>query len=216
MAPCRGKRCREGQSVNRFRNWSQDDPKSGRMREVRVRILTILKPITRTAMSKYILGMAAALLAAAVIAVPVQASKAMAKEPGTLNVYGNSDSGLFSQGAIDRAKSAFAAMSFDRGLHLTIDTYKELPANKQAAFKELGDDKARKAKFFHEWTLERAKTEKENGPYVLICRASGARRSTCGSRNARSRIHRGERTETEGNTTRRFREGRWQTDRGAT
>src|SRR6185312_5304052 len=169
MAPCRGKRCREGESVNRFRNWSQDDPKSGRMREVRVRILTIPKPITRTAMSKYILGMAAALLAAAVVAVPVQASKALPKESGTLIVYGNDQSKLFSQDGINRAKSTLSSAQFEDGLRVTVDTYPEPPADKRAAAKAVAGDNAKWHSFMRDRAKSRAQSDKTRGIYILIC-----------------------------------------------
>ena len=122
-------------------------------------------------MNKYViaLGMAGAML----LAMPVQASKAIPKEAGSLVVYGNPESKLFTQDGIDRAKSALAGVQFERGLHLTIDTYAEMPAGKKAAFAALGDDKERKAKFYKDWAHERATDEKAKGPFVLICRKPG-------------------------------------------
>lgn len=126
-------------------------------------------------MTKYVmaLGMAGALLAAGWVALPVQASKASSKEAGSLVVYGNAESKLFTQDGIDRAKSAFAGVQFDHGLHLTIDTYAELPEGKKAAFAALGEDKDKKAKFYKDWARERAAEEKAKGPYILINRKPG-------------------------------------------
>ena len=126
-------------------------------------------------MNKYVLGLAmsAAVLAAGLVAVPVQAAKSAPKEAGSLIVYGNSESKLFTSEGIDRAKSTMSGTQFDHGLHLTIDTYGELPENKKASFTALGDDKEKKAKFFKDWAHERATDEKGKGPFVLITRKPG-------------------------------------------
>ena len=115
-------------------------------------------------------AMALGLTGALLLALPAQASKAVSKEAGNLVVFGNSESKLFTQDGIDRAKSAFGGVQFDHGLHMTIDTYAEVPEGKKAALAATGEDKVRRAKFFRDWAHERA-TDK--GPYVLICHKPG-------------------------------------------
>jgi len=124
-------------------------------------------------MKKYFLGMAAALLAAVVVALPARAAKAVAKEPGTLIVYGNDTAKLFSQDGINRAKSTLSSSQFEDGLRVTVDTYPEPPADKRAAAKAAAGDKAKWHRFMSNWVADRAQSDKTRGIYILICAKPG-------------------------------------------
>ena len=75
----------------------------------------------------------AAVLGVGLVAVPAWANKVSAPAaPGSMAVYDGAN--LFSADAITEAEKKMSATSFDRGLHFTVDTYKEIPADQKAGY----------------------------------------------------------------------------------
>lgn len=117
------------------------------------------------------LGSIFAVLVGGLIAVPVAASappppkKEPVKKPGVLHVY---DAGsLFTESAIDKAKSAMGKTQFERESSLTVETFATLPKDKTPPAK--GEE----AKFFEAWAKAEAAGDKAKGVYVLVCRSPG-------------------------------------------
>lgn len=86
--------------------------------------------------------------------------------PGSLRIY--DEAKLFSEKAVRQAERKLADARFDRGLNLTVDTYKEIPADRKSSYSD-----ARKAEFFREWARSVATGDKAKGIYVLICMNPG-------------------------------------------
>ncbi len=120
-------------------------------------------------MNKYViaLGMAGAML----LAMPVQASKTVVSQQGSLVVF--DDAKLYSAEGIDRAKGVVSAAKFDHGLHVTVDTYAEPTAEKKAAAMAAKDNPDKWHAFMHDWAVERSKGDKAKGVYILICHKPG-------------------------------------------
>ncbi|MBY0458819.1 MAG: hypothetical protein K2V38_15890, partial [Gemmataceae bacterium] len=95
-----------------------------------------------------------------------QPKKDPPKKPGVAHVYDGG--GLFSEKAIDRIKSTFGGVQFDRETSLTIETVAAIPKDKQGDYNE-----DNKAKFFEQWAKDMAKGDKATGVYVLVCRSPG-------------------------------------------
>ena len=118
-------------------------------------------------MSRWMGFALAAFLAGGLIAVPAYASKSSPPpQAGVLHVY---DEGkFFSAEGIDRAKTTLSGTRFDHGLSVTIDTYREVPAEKKAAAEEAKGDKAKWRRFMETWVKERAQSDKSRGIYIII------------------------------------------------
>ncbi len=116
---------------------------------------------------KMCLATIAALLGTGLIAVPVFADAVRAPaEPGALTVI--DDAKIFSPEAITQAANKMKETKFDHGLHFTVDTYKEIPADRKSAY-----SKDKEKEFFKEWAGSVVRTDKDKGPYVLICKNPG-------------------------------------------
>jgi hypothetical protein len=116
-------------------------------------------------MTKFLTGLAMAVVAAGLVAAPALADK-VTSAPGTLNVF---DEGkLFTSAGIDKAKSAMNGTTFNHGLTMTIDTYGSIPEDKKASY-----SKDKEEPFFRSWAQELAKNDKARGIYVLVCRSPG-------------------------------------------
>src|SRR5579871_1932118 len=76
------------------------------------------------------------------------------------------EAGFFSADAVRRANEVIDDIHRDFKKDLLIETFKTVPADKAEEFKKL--DKAGHAKFYNDWALQRARTAKVNGVYVLI------------------------------------------------
>ena len=85
-----------------------------------------------------------------------------------LHVYGNNEAKLFTADGIKRAESAMSNTMFSHGLTVTVDLYDKTPEGKTVPTDEAG-----KEKFFHEWAIERTRSDKAKGIYVLVCRHPG-------------------------------------------
>jgi uncharacterized protein len=132
------------------------------------KLVGIPKPHTlnqeRKSMTKFRTGLAmvAAVLVGGLVAVPAKA----ADLPGAMNVH--DQAGLFTAEAKSKSEARFSDTKFDRGLHFTVDTYKEIPADRKGSY-----NPDRKDAFFAEWAKSAAKGDREKGPYVLICMNPG-------------------------------------------
>ncbi len=112
----------------------------------------------------------AALLAAGLAAGPAAAAKPLPQRAGSLKVY--DDAKLFSAEGIGKAETTLSGATFEDGLGVTIDTYKEIPEGKKGQLKDPKSD-AEKARFFAAWAKESAKNDKAKGIYILVCRSPG-------------------------------------------
>lgn len=87
--------------------------------------------------------------------------------PGTFHLY--DDANLFSTEAKKQAEKKLAGEKFDHGLHVTIDTYKEMPAEWAKKYEDAAD----KGKVVRDWAIAAATAQKSKGPYILICMKPG-------------------------------------------
>ncbi|HEV3439347.1 MAG TPA: hypothetical protein VG122_18420, partial [Gemmata sp.] len=118
-------------------------------------------------MSKLTMSLAtiAALLGGGLIALPASASPEK-NESGSMQVI--DDAKLFSSDAIAQAEKKMSATKFDHGFHFTVDTYKELPPDRKSGYSK-GMEKEKEKEFFKSWATSTVRTDKDKGPYVLIC-----------------------------------------------
>ncbi len=87
--------------------------------------------------------------------------------PGTFHAF--DDAGIFSTDGKKQATKKLEGQKFDRGLHVTVDTYKEMPSD----WKKKYDAAADKNKVVKDWAIAAATAQKAKGPYVLICMRPG-------------------------------------------
>lgn len=113
-------------------------------------------------------GSALAMLAVGLLVVPTAeaAPPPAKKKPGVLHVYDGGS--LFTEGAIDRGKTAMGKTMFERETVLTIETHSNVPKDRK-----LPEDKGEYAKFFESWAKSAASGDRAKGIYVLICRSPG-------------------------------------------
>jgi hypothetical protein len=106
-------------------------------------------------------------LVACVVALvaPSGAARA-ADQPGTFNAF--DDANLFSTDAKKQAAKKVEGQKFDHGLQITVDTYKEMPAEWKKKY-----DSGDKAKVARDWAIAAATVQKAKGPYVLVCMKPG-------------------------------------------
>jgi Skp family chaperone for outer membrane proteins len=78
------------------------------------------------------------------------------------------EAAIFSAEALGNAEKAIGQLGDRHHLDLRIETYPQVPDEQQAAF-----DRAGKARFFAQWTMDRAKDAGVNGVMVLICMRPG-------------------------------------------
>jgi hypothetical protein len=90
-----------------------------------------------------------------------------ADSPGTFHVF--DDAGIFSTDGKKQATKKLEGQKFDRGLHVTVDTYKEMPADWKKKFDAATD----KAKVVKDWAIAAAQAQRAKGPFVLICMKPG-------------------------------------------
>jgi hypothetical protein len=81
------------------------------------------------------------------------------------------EAGFFSADAVRRANEVIDDIHRDFKKDLLIETFKTVPADKADEFKKL--DKGAHAKFYNDWAIQRARTAKVNGVYVLIVKDPG-------------------------------------------
>ncbi|HEV3385548.1 MAG TPA: hypothetical protein VG097_12090, partial [Gemmata sp.] len=115
-------------------------------------------------MSKLTMSLAAvaSFLGAGLIALPALANAASAPAlPGALTVIDSAK--VFSTEAITQAQKEMSDTKFDHGLHFTVDTYEKIPADMKGYSKEKADE------FFENWAKSVVRSDKDKGPYVLIC-----------------------------------------------
>lgn len=79
--------------------------------------------------------------------------------------------GFFGANATREANQVIKEIKDRYHKDLLIETYKTVPADKEAMFKDL--DKRGQDRFFAEWGRDRAKFREVNGIYILICRDPG-------------------------------------------
>src|SRR5207253_315554 len=84
--------------------------------------------------------------------------------PGAAHIVDNA--GLFSANAKQEAERKMSAARFDRGLHFSVDTHKEAPAEWRNRYEAAGD----KPQVVKDWAKSLAKGDREFGPFVLIVR----------------------------------------------
>jgi hypothetical protein len=120
-------------------------------------------------MIKSMIGLA--VLAAALVATPVQASGVSTPRAGNLAVF--DEAKYFSAEGIDRAKSILSGTQFDQGLIVTVDTYPEPPSERKAAVQAAVGDAQKWHNYLHDWAVDHAKGDKERGIYILICAKPG-------------------------------------------
>jgi hypothetical protein len=102
------------------------------------------------------------------LAIPSGAVRA-ADLPGTFYVF--DDANLFSTEAKKQAAKKMDGQKFDHGLHFTVDTYKEMPAEWKKKYDDASDKD--KGKVMRDWAVSAATAQKSKGPYVLICMKPG-------------------------------------------
>lgn len=108
------------------------------------------------------------LFPAALIAAIFAPSSALAADmPGTFHAF--DDAGIFSTDGKKQATKKLEGQKFDRGLHFTIETVKEMPSD----WKKKYDAATDKAKVMKDWAIAAATAQKAKGPYVLICMRPG-------------------------------------------
>lgn len=78
------------------------------------------------------------------------------------------DAGFFTAETIKEANEIISAIKQKHKLDLLVETVKEPPEDRKAAF--TGRDKG---KAFHEWARERARAARVQGVYILICKDPG-------------------------------------------
>lgn len=72
--------------------------------------------------------------------------------------------GLFSKSAVSEANQIDDRMMREYKHQVTVETFKEIPADRKANF-----DEKSKTSFFKEWATQRARDQHVEGVYVLIC-----------------------------------------------
>lgn len=87
--------------------------------------------------------------------------------PGTFHAF--DDAGIFSTDGKKQATKKLESQKFDRGLHVTVDTYKEMPSD----WKKKYDAATDKNKVVKDWAIAAAQAQRAKGPYVLICMKPG-------------------------------------------
>jgi uncharacterized protein len=87
--------------------------------------------------------------------------------PGTFHAF--DDAGIFSTDGKKQVTRKLEGQKFDRGLHFTVDTYKEMPADWKKKFEAAPD----KMKVMKDWAIAAAQGQKAKGPFVLICMKPG-------------------------------------------
>ena len=80
-----------------------------------------------------------------------------------------SDAGhFFSAEALEKANAAIREIEKKTGHDIRIETHATVPSDKIDAVAKM--DRAQRQEFMNNWTLDRAKTVKENGTLILICK----------------------------------------------
>lgn len=107
-------------------------------------------------------------LAAAVLGGLLAPGAAVAADlPGTFHAF--DDAGIFSTDGKKQATKKLEGQKFDRGLHFTVETVKEMPSE----WKKKYDAATDKAKVVKDWAIASAQAQRAKGPYVLICMKPG-------------------------------------------
>lgn len=109
----------------------------------------------------------AALLAGGLLAGSAVAEKDTS-EWGVLKVNGNDESKTFTAEGVTRAESVVGGVRFDHGLTVTVDTFRDVPADKKAAAEAAKTDREKWHRFMEGWTHERAKAARTNGIHIVI------------------------------------------------
>lgn len=111
---------------------------------------------------------------AAAAALGLTASPALAEKAavaGTLVV--NDTANVFSDSAESKANSKMSDARFDRPVHLTIETFAELPEARKSEYATAPNNPADKRKVIRAWAKEVYHNNKDKGIYVLICMKPG-------------------------------------------